>query len=416
MFPALNGRIGRLFALLFLLPVLLAVAAPTTAQANPRYASIVIDYATGEVLHASNADARRYPASLTKMMTLYMLFEALERGEITMDRRLNVSAFAAGKPPSKLGLRAGGTIAVKEAILPLVVRSANDVAAVVGEALAGSESAFGQKMTQRARELGLTSTTFKNASGLPDGGQVTTARDMAKLAVRLMRDYPQHYHYFSGQKFTFRGQTHTGHNRLLRNYNGADGLKTGYIRASGFNVATSALRDGRRIVAVVMGGRTAQTRDAHMADLLDRGFNRANQLALAKSRPVPPVPSPRPGQVTISDALAHAESDEPREVGGVLVSSAQAASTAGAVREEGWGVQVGAFKVADQARSLASTAASRLAQEFAEARVAVTEVLVSNQKLYRARLIGLLETQARTACQSLSQHGMDCMVVHPTGS
>src|SRR5690554_6551727 len=186
MFPALNGRFGRFFALLCLLPVLLAVAAPTTAQANPRYVSIVIDYATGEVLHASNADARRYPASLTKMMTLYMHFEALERGDVTADQRLHISAHAAGKPPSKLGLRAGDTIAVRETILPLVVRSANDVAAVVGEALGGSESGFAQKMTQRARELGLTSTTFKNASGLPDSGQVTTARDMAKLAVRLM--------------------------------------------------------------------------------------------------------------------------------------------------------------------------------------------------------------------------------------
>ncbi|MCP1364976.1 D-alanyl-D-alanine carboxypeptidase, partial [Halomonas sp. BBD48] len=248
------------------------------AHANPRYASIVIDAQSGEVLSYDHADAVRYPASLTKMMTLYLLFEAIESGRLTMESRLPVSSHAAAQPPSKLWVRPGQTIAVKEAIPALIVKSANDVAAVVAEGLAGSESAFAERMTAKARALGMSSTTFRNASGLPDDRQVTTARDMATLSMHLMRDFPQYYGYFSRTQFVYLGKTYKGHNRLLGNYAGADGLKTGYIRASGFNVATSAVRDGRRIVSVVMGGFTAQSRDAHMAELLDRGFVRASLL------------------------------------------------------------------------------------------------------------------------------------------
>lgn len=422
MFPASSSRIRGLIALVLFLPFLAVVVTPRAAEANPRYASIVVDYATGEVLHASNADAKRFPASLTKMMTLYLLFEALERGTVTMDQTFHVSPHAASMPPSKLGLRAGSSIKAGETIKPLIVRSANDVAVVVGEALAGTESAFARKMTEKARQLGMHSTTFRNASGLPNSGQVTTARDMATLAMRLLQDFPQYYHYFNARSFTFRGQTYTSHNRLLRNYAGADGLKTGYIRASGFNLATSAVRDGRRLISVVMGGRTAQSRDAHMADLLDRGFQRAGQLQLAKARPVPPLPAPRPGKVAVSDALARAESDAPRDIGNLLIGSAQAASVESPAAEAKggsgagqWAVQVGAFQAAEQARSLASQAASRLSGSFDQAQIVVSEVMVSNRKLFRARLVGFLEGQAQSACQNLSSQGMDCMVVRPTG-
>ncbi len=245
-----------------------------TAQANPRYAAIVVDVESGDVLHSANADATRYPASLTKMMTLYMLFEAIENGSMHMGQALPVSSHAAPMPASKLWLAAGSTIQVEDAIKALVVRSANDVAVVVAEALGGTEANFGRMMTQRANEMGMTSTVFRNASGLPDNAQVSTARDIATLSIRVMQDFPQYYHYFSTQSFTYRGTRHTSHNRLVRNYPGADGLKTGFIRASGFNVATSAIRDNRRIVSVVMGGFTAASRDTHMADLLDRGFAR----------------------------------------------------------------------------------------------------------------------------------------------
>ena len=245
------------------------------AQAdNPRYAGLVADAASGEVVYAENAEARRYPASLTKMMTLYLLFEAIEQGRLNINDALPVSTHAASMPASKLWLRAGDSIRVGDAIPALVVRSANDVAVVVAEALGGSETAFAQLMTVRARRMGMESTHFRNASGLPDDAQVTTARDMATLAVALMRDFPEYYGEFSRTEFVFRGKRQRGHNRLLSHYPGADGLKTGFIRASGFNVATSAVRDDRRLIAVVMGGFTSRSRDKHMADLLDRGFAR----------------------------------------------------------------------------------------------------------------------------------------------
>ncbi|MFD2197691.1 D-alanyl-D-alanine carboxypeptidase family protein, partial [Halomonas beimenensis] len=248
-----------------------------SAQAeNPRYAGIVIDADSHEILYAENADAPRYPASLTKMMTLYLVFEALEERSLSLEQPLPVSPTAAAMPATKLYLRPGDRLSVETAIQALIVRSANDVAVVVAEALGGSEAHFARMMTDRARALGMHDTTFRNASGLPDDRQVTTARDMAILARRLMLDFPQYYPYFAKQSFRWRGKTYRGHNRLLANYPGADGLKTGFIRASGFNVATSAVRDGRRMLSVVMGGFTAASRDAHMADLLDRGFVRAS--------------------------------------------------------------------------------------------------------------------------------------------
>ena len=239
-------------------------AAP--AQANPRYASIVVDVATGEVLHGSNADATRYPASLTKIMTIYLLFEALETGRISKNTPIPISAKAAAEPPSKLGLRAGSTITVESAILALITRSANDVATAVGEFLGGSESKFASMMTAKARQLGMNSTTFRNAHGLPNNQQVTTARDMAILGLAVREHFPQHYSYFGTRQFTFNGQRIGNHNRLLGRVTGVDGIKTGFIRASGFNLVTSVRTGGRSVVAVVMGGRTGASRDDHMAE------------------------------------------------------------------------------------------------------------------------------------------------------
>ncbi|MGO2131997.1 MAG: serine hydrolase [Halomonas sp.] len=274
MLPTPFRRYSLAVAIVLMLGLLLAGRA--VAEGNPRYAGIVIDAETHEVLYAENADARRYPASLTKMMTLYMLFEALEDQRFTLDSPLSVSRAAAAMPATKLWLKAGSTLPVETAIKALVVRSANDVAVVVAESMGGTESQFAQMMTSKARDLGMHNTTFRNASGLPDSRQVTTARDMAMLSRRLMLDFPQYYHYFSQQSFTWGGKTVRGHNRLLANYPGADGLKTGFIRASGFNVATSAVRNNRRILSVVMGGYSASSRDKHMANLLDRGFLRAS--------------------------------------------------------------------------------------------------------------------------------------------
>nr|WP_103969748.1 D-alanyl-D-alanine carboxypeptidase [Halomonas desiderata] len=413
-----------------------------SAQANPRYAAIVIDVESGDVLHQANADATRYPASLTKMMTLYMLFEALENGTMRLNQPLPVSAHAASMPASKLWLAAGSTITVEEAIKALVVRSANDVAVVVAEALGNTESGFARMMTQRANELGMTSTVFRNASGLPDNAQVTTARDMATLSIRVMQDFPQYYHYFSTQSFTYRGTTHTSHNRLLRNYAGADGLKTGFIRASGFNVATSAIRNDRRIVSVVMGGFTAASRDTHMADLLDRGFARLSMLqrgdwiaqadVLGDRMDLPESPSASAQQLAAApEAVEPASSGERQfsfqsemgvEMGSAddpiraLIAQADTPRTTyqtdmpRASSGGNWAVQVGAFNDPDQARHLATRAADQLSDFMRDVRVSVAES-EGERRVFRARLVDLQESDAHSACNSLRAQGMDCMVV-----
>ncbi len=248
-------------------------ASPLKAEAQERYAAIVIDARTNEVLHEEAADEARFPASLTKMMTLYMLFEAMERGNITTDTVLTASRHAAAQPPSRLGLRRGGTITVDDAIRALCVQSANDVAVVLAERLGGTEARFAARMTARARELGMTNTNFANASGLPNPNQRSTARDMAILSQALWRDFPEHYHYFQTPDFAWRNHYGRNHNRLLGQVEGVDGIKTGYTRASGFNLASAAEREGRRVIAVVMGGATAAARDAQVAYLIEGAFD-----------------------------------------------------------------------------------------------------------------------------------------------
>lgn len=271
------------------------VAAGGTADANPKYAAIIVNGSDGNVLFARNADARRYPASLTKMMTLYMLFEELDSGRLTLKSKLPVSATAASRPPSKLGLAPGSTIDVETAIKALAVKSANDVAAVVAEKLGGSESQFAAMMTTRARQIGLQRTKFRNASGLPDRSQYTTARDMATLGLRVYQDFPQYYHFFGLNSFTWSGRTYKTHNRIVKSYTGADGIKTGYIRASGFNVVTSAKRNGIHLIGVVMGGRTSSSRDQHMKTILTRQFTALEQNpALAKRFETIPIPMAKP--------------------------------------------------------------------------------------------------------------------------
>lgn len=232
------------------------------------YSSIVVDAKTGKVLQESNADKLRHPASLTKIMTLYMLFEQLEAGRIRLDSKITVSAHASEAAPTKLGLAAGQKIEVEDAIKAVVTRSANDMAVAIGEAIAGSEEAFAARMTKKARALGMNSTTFTNASGLPDKRQVTTARDLAILGRAIQDRFPRYYHFFSIRTFVWRGTPIGNHNRLLGSVEGVDGIKTGYTRASGFNLVTSVKRNNRHIVAVVLGGRTSRARDARMRELV----------------------------------------------------------------------------------------------------------------------------------------------------
>lgn len=242
-----------------------------TATAE-KYASIVIDLERDQVLHARHADAPRYPASLTKAMTLYMLFDAMKAGEVRLHEALPVSRAAAKQPPSSLRLRVGSTITTKDAINALVTKSANDVAVVVAERLGGTEARFATLMTAKARDMGMENTTFRNASGLPDSQQLSTARDMAVLAERLLEDHADYYGYFSNKKFSWGRATYKNHNRLIGTVIGVDGIKTGYTRASGFNLMTSAKRRGRRVVAIMFGGSTARSRDQHVTDLIEAAY------------------------------------------------------------------------------------------------------------------------------------------------
>jgi D-alanyl-D-alanine carboxypeptidase (penicillin-binding protein 5/6) len=273
----------RLVALSIVLLTALAAAGlaqPAAAQipyssllsGDSRYAAIVVDANSGEVLYDRNADAQRHPASITKIMTLYLTFEALAAGRLSLSDRVYVSAHAAAQAPTKLGVRAGSSVSVDEAIRAIAVKSANDMAVAMAEKLGGSESRFATLMTLRAQELGMHNTTYVNASGLPDNRQISSARDIALLSRSVMRDYPQYYSYFGLRQFAWRGAAFANHNHLLASMPGVDGLKTGYTNASGFNLSASAVRNGRRLIAVVMGGSSTAARDNNVEDLLNAGF------------------------------------------------------------------------------------------------------------------------------------------------
>ncbi|MCL6607951.1 MAG: D-alanyl-D-alanine carboxypeptidase [Geminicoccaceae bacterium] len=380
----------------FLLVVALAISQPAHAQ---NLTSIVVEYPSGKVLSESGADVVTYPASLTKMMTLYLTFEALRAGRVGMATRLSVSAEAARQPPSKLGLRPGSTIRLDEAIRALAVKSANDVAVVLAEGIGGSEARFAQLMSYRARELGMTRTRFVNASGLPDERQRTTARDMAVLASRLLSDFPEYYGFFGLPYFVWKGRTYHNHNRLLATYPGMDGLKTGYIRASGYNLAASAMRNGRRLVAVVLGGASSGERNREMVRLLDEAF--------AIGPPANPVAGPfesaRPttaatGGPTRPPAEASAPSARPKRP-----TTLQPPAD--------FGVQLGAFRD----RRTAGETARRIARTLPTLRggtVIVAEPRSRSRK-YVAQVVGLNRADALGACASLRRAGKPCLVLAP---
>jgi len=377
--------------LAFLLAVLIGFAvAPAPASAADRYAAFVADLDDGRVLHARRADAERHPASLTKMMTLYVLFDALENGVVALDDEIVASAEAASRPPSRLGLGRGDRITVETAIRALVIKSANDVAAAVAEHLAGAESDFAVLMTERARSLGMNSTRFLNASGLPDARQVTTARDMARLAAALRRDHPDRLSYFRETAFRWNGRVFSSHNHLVGSVDGVDGMKTGYIRASGFNIAATAVRDGGQIVAVVMGGNSAAARDAHASELIEAAYE-----VLA------PDAAPAPAAFVIAEAGMSGEV----EYGSGLVEASPAGD---------WAIQVGAFST-EAAAWLRLNAVSSGARRFAPALPAgQPQALVAERdgrRFWRARFTGLSEETARTACIALLERGDTCFTL-----
>ena len=271
---------------------------------SPPFASIVVDGNDGEVLHATNADAPRHPASLTKIMTLYLLFERLEAGKIRLDSQLKVSEHAAEQAPTKLGLRPGQTIAVDDAIKAVVTKSANDAAVTIAENLAGDEGEFARLMTQKARALGMSRTTYVNASGLPDDDQITTARDQALLGRAIQERFPRYYKYFSTPEFVYHGREMRNHNHLLGEVGGVDGIKTGYTRASGFNLVTSVHRDGRYIVAVALGGHSAGERDARMRELISTHIREASLRHIAPPMTVRAGPADEPQVAPLGESAS----------------------------------------------------------------------------------------------------------------
>lgn len=368
------------------------------ASAGAKYASIVIDAETGEVLHAANPDDRNYPASLTKMMTLYLAFEALEQGRLKLDTRLPVSKHAAAQAPSKLGLQPGESIAVRDIILGLVTKSANDAAVVMAEGIAGSEPVFAERMTQKAHELGMANTTFRNASGLPNSEQVTTVRDLAKLSQALLKRFPQYYKYFSTEDFAYKGAVYHNHNQLMQGFEGMDGIKTGFIRASGFNLAASAVRDNRRLIGVVMGGQSARARDLHMAELLEDAF------AGRKSLPPVLVAEKEPGLgsrvVARLNPISHAQ------------AAAPAASRSADPGAESWSIQVGAYAKLAAAEKAAQSAVAKLPSRDKTVRV-LAPFKSDKHKVYRARLVGFSEQEARDACRLLQKRKTTCALISP---
>jgi D-alanyl-D-alanine carboxypeptidase/D-alanyl-D-alanine carboxypeptidase (penicillin-binding protein 5/6) len=404
---------------------ILAVSSIGAADhASAGYAAIVVDGATGRVLDEVNADQVNHPASLTKMMTLYLAFEALQKGRLHWDDQLHVSTFASEKSPTKLGLEPGSALAVRDCVLGMIVLSANDAATVMAEALGGSEENFARMMTAKARELGMTSTNFVNASGLPDEDQVTTARDLTRLEIALYQNFPNQYHYFSTREFTFRGRVIMGHNRLMYRYAGMDGLKTGYTASSGFNLASSAERNGRRLFAVVMGSESAPMRDRLMGTLLDDGFadRQTDPVLVAQAAGQDTRTAHRllAGAERVMAALSPVSRAEAAPINAGLPpprpapARPAAAEASAPVERSGsthWAVQVGAY--GQQSLALLSAEKAAKLAGLSPHLAAVTQP-AKGDRIFRARLVDLAsEQQAREACQMLRRKGIACVLVAP---
>ena len=391
-----------------------------TQSSEARYAAIVIDAKDGNVLHSTNADTLNYPASLTKLMTLLMLFEALEQDKLGISTELVTSTNASRAKPSKLGLKPGDIITVKQAISALITKSANDVAVIVAEQLSGSVRSFARAMTRRARALGMKDTTFRNPHGLPNRGHLSTARDMALLSRVLINKFPRYYNYFATRKFYFKGHSFKNHNKLLGHYEGADGIKTGYTNAAGYNLAASAERDGTRLIAVVFGGKTAKFRDNHVKKLLNKCFaktavSRKADILLKSSKPIHAnsaifFADPHPTQssvVTKARKLARqiAKDAELPPFFKPIASPAQRGA---------WMIQIGAYFKIAPATKRAGKAAAKLSKFGKNYDIAVMTAERENRTLYRARLAGLSRKDAYDACRELKRHDFDCIPMSPT--
>ena len=438
------------------------------AAENTKYASFVMDADTGMVLHQRYADKSLHPASLTKIMTLLMAFEAIEQGKMNYNTRLRISSHAASMVPSKIGLKPGSSIKAKDAINVLVTKSANDIAVAMAEHLGRTESSFAKIMTRKARFIGMKNTTFRNASGLHDPKQVTTARDMALLAQYVINKYPEYYKFYNQTSISYAGRTYKNHNKLLGSYKGMDGMKTGYIRASGFNLVGSAVRNNQRIIGVVFGGRSGTTRNEHMANLLDEGFVKIRKLRIANSQvPLPPrkpavllamndqgsrddsysntrmasmgaligegdydIDSIHRVETGMMAMAAHtgqerrhaalvAQQAKKMQYAAVNPSvSQQQLNPAPSLRQQqalrvnnGWSVQIGAFSSRAATDDLLHKSMKKLpSSSFRSVRAQVAPLKTQDGWLFRGRLGGMSRTQALAACRYFEE----CMPIAPS--
>ncbi|MER8483391.1 D-alanyl-D-alanine carboxypeptidase [Mesorhizobium sp. M1322] len=461
---ALSGILSKsassLKTIMILALAMTFVVADAASSMAARSAAIVIDAKTGKVLYSSNADGRRYPASLTKMMTLYLAFEAMANGKISKNSRVVFSANAAAEPPTKLGVRRGGAITVETAILSMVTKSANDSATALGELLGGNEANFAHMMTAKARALGMKGTVFRNAHGLPNPGQFTTARDMAVLGIALREHFPQYYGYFSQRSFLYGRKRINGHNRLLGRIKGVDGIKTGYTRASGYNLVSSVDDGDRRIVAVVIGGKSGGSRDNQMAALIKtympKASSRGSGMLIAKAsggNPITalakvflpkrdaPMPDSRPDDDAIASLVEEAEPvveettpvvqtmpvSQTRKVNALAAATADDVATArvaAAYAEpaavdpvntasvpSGWAVQVASSPKQSEAQALLDETSKQAPSILADATGFTVAFEKDGVTYYRARFGFGSKTAAWKACNALKKKKIECYAV-----
>ena len=373
------------------------------SSAHAKYASFIINENTKRIYHNANADTRNYPASLTKIMTLYLVFDALKSKKISMSSKFKVSKRATRQPPSKLNLSAGSNITVKNAILALVTKSANDVATVIAENLGKSERNFARLMTRKAKKLGMTRTTFRNASGLPNRGQLSTARDMATLGIAIRKNHPKFFKLFKTKSFIYKGVKYTNHNNLLGSYSGTDGIKTGYTNASGFNLVASVERNGQRIIGVVFGGKKARSRDKHMVTLLNKYFKTSLSKPLVRIAKPSELPKTRP-KIVVAEKNIKNFKIPPEIINNIIPNDI----------EEDWFIQIGAFKNRLNAHKAARNARNIVPEKLGNLPASLSKITKSStnnnlQYLWRVRFVELAENQARSVCAELWTSGLSCI-------
>ena len=373
------------------------------SSAHAKYASFIINENTKRIYHNANADTLNYPASLTKIMTLYLVFDALKSKKISMNSKFKVSKRATRQPPSKLNLSAGSNITVKNAILALVTKSANDVATVIAENLGKSERNFAKLMTRKAKKLGMTRTTFRNASGLPNRGQLSTARDMATLGIAIRKNHPKFFKLFKTKSFIYKGIKYTNHNNLLGSYSGTDGIKTGYTNASGFNLVASVERNGQRIIGVVFGGKKARSRDKHMVTLLNKYFKTSLSKPLVRIAKPSELPKIRP-KIVMAEKNIKNFKIPPKITNNIIPNNV----------EEDWFIQIGAFKNRLNAHKAARNARNIVPEQLGNLPASLSKITKSStnnnlQYLWRVRFVELAENQARSVCAELWTSGLSCI-------